>query len=51
MIIMVEQNTRKKLRIIPINEDFFARSEEDNKIFKNMVTIHSDGLMTFTAGL
>lgn len=35
---------------MPVNEEFFARREEDNKIYRNMVTIHSDGFLTFTVG-
>lgn len=38
------------MKRIPVDKNFFARREEDNKIYKNMVTIHSDGFMTFTSG-
>lgn len=38
------------MKRIEVDKNFFARREEDNKIYKNMVTIHSDGFMTFTVG-
>lgn len=38
------------MKRIPVDKNFFARREDDNKTYKNMVTIHSDGFMTFTAG-
>ena len=39
------------MKRIPINEQFFAKREEDNKIYRNMITIHSEGFITFTAGV
>ncbi len=38
------------MKKILVDKNFFARREEDNKIYRNMITIHSDGLMTFTVG-
>lgn len=50
LLLVIEEPSRKLLKSIPVNEDFFARREEDNKIYRNMVTVHSDGFMTFTFG-
>ena len=38
------------MKIVKVNEHFFARREEDNKVYRNMITIHDDGFTTFTAG-
>jgi adenylate kinase len=50
LILIVEEQTRKIFKRVVVDESFFPRREEDNKIYRNMVTIHSDGFMTFTAG-
>jgi hypothetical protein len=50
LLLVVEEPSRKLIKTVPVNEDFFARREEDNKIYRNMVTVHSDGFMTFTFG-
>jgi hypothetical protein len=50
LLLVVEEPSRKLLKSVPVNEEFFARREEDNKNYRNMVTIHSDGFLTFTAG-
>lgn len=49
-MLIVEESTRKLQRRIPVTDDFFVRREEDNKIYRNMITIHSDGFTTFTTG-
>jgi hypothetical protein len=50
LLLVVEEPSRRLLKSVPVDESFFARREEDNKIFRNMVTVHSDGFMTFTFG-
>jgi hypothetical protein len=50
LLLIVEEATRKLLRRIQVTEEFFVRREEDNKIYRNMVTIHFDGFTTFTTG-
>lgn len=50
MILIVDGLTHKPLKRLTVDENFFARMEEDNKIYKNMITIHSHGFITFTAG-
>jgi hypothetical protein len=46
----VDEETLRPVKFIKVTENFFARREEDNKIYRNMITIHSDGFMTFTSG-
>jgi len=50
MLLVVEEKTHKVSKRITVDSQFFTRREEDNKIYRNMVTIHSDGFMTFTTG-
>lgn len=50
LILIVDEETKKLTKVVKLDENFFARREEDNKIFRNMITIHSDGFMTFTSG-
>jgi hypothetical protein len=50
LLLVVDEATRKLQRRILVNDDFFVRREEDNKIYRNMITIHSDGFTTFTTG-
>jgi hypothetical protein len=50
LILIVDEQTRKIIKRVVVDESFFPRREEDNKIYRNMVTIHSDGFITFTAG-
>ena len=50
LLLIVDEETKKISKIVKITEHFFARRQEDNKVYRNMITIHSDGFMTFTAG-
>jgi hypothetical protein len=51
MLLLVEEESKKLMKKIMVDKNFFTRREEDNKIYRNMITIHSDGFMTFTVGL
>jgi hypothetical protein len=51
LIIVAEESTRKKIRYILVDEKFYVRREDDNKIYKNVIKLHSvDGFMTLTTG-
>jgi hypothetical protein len=50
LLLVVEEQSRKVLRRVVVDDSFFPRREEDNKIYRNMITIHSEGFTTFTAG-
>ena len=50
LLLIVDEETKKISKLVKITEHFFARRQEDNKVYRNMITIHSDGFMTFTAG-
>lgn len=49
-VLIIEELTRKIFKWISIDDKFFPRREEDNKTYRNIITIHSDGFLTFTAG-
>lgn len=48
--LMVIDENRKIIKWIIINENFYVRREEDNKIYRNIIKVHSDGFLTFSAG-
>lgn len=48
--VMVIDEHRKILRWVNIDENFYVRREEDNKIYRNIIKIHSEGFLTFSAG-
>ena len=47
---VIDENTRKKLKRIPIDETFYARRQQDNKTYRNIIKVHADGFTTFSAG-
>lgn len=47
---VIDSETRKVWKWIKIDEGFFVRREEDNKIYRNIIKVHSDGFITFSAG-
>ena len=47
---MVIDDSRKIIKWIQIDQNFYVRREEDSKIYRNIIKIHSDGFMTFSAG-
>ena len=51
LILIVEENTRKKLYYIEVDEKFYVRREEDSKVYKNIIKIHSkDGYVSVSTG-
>lgn len=49
-LIVVHNGYKKIIKWINIDQNFYVRREEDNKTYKNVVKIHSDGYITFSAG-
>ncbi len=47
---MVIDEYRKKLKVIKVDDKFYVRREEDSKIYRNMIKVHSEGFTTFTTG-
>jgi hypothetical protein len=51
VILIVDENTRKKLYYIKVDEKFYFRREEDSKVYRNMIKIHSkEGYVTVSTG-
>ena len=48
--VMVIDEHRKILKWVDIDANFYVRREEDNKIYRNIIKIHSEGFLTFSAG-
>lgn len=49
LVILIDSN-RRVLKWIDIDEKFYVRREEDNKTYRNIIKIHYDGFMMFSAG-
>lgn len=47
---MVDEATRKIIKRININDKYYVRREEDSKVYRNVIKIHSDGFTNFSAG-
>ncbi len=51
LILIVDENTRKKLYYIKADKKFYVRREDDSKIYRNIIKIHSkEGYVTITTG-
>ena len=51
LIIVAEELTRRKIRYIMVDEKFYVRREDDNKVYRNVIKLHSvEGFMSLTTG-
>ena len=51
LILIVDENTRKKLYYIKADKKFYVRREDDSKVYRNIIKIHSkEGYVTITTG-
>jgi hypothetical protein len=50
IVVVVNKQSREIIKWIKVNENFYVRREEDSKTYKNIIKIHSDGFITFSAG-
>ena len=50
LLLVVDDNTRKILKRINVNDKYYARREEDSKVYRNVIKVHSDGFTNFSAG-
>lgn len=51
-LVLIIDESRKVLYRIDIDSNFYARREEDNKTYRNIIKIYSkqNGFLTFSAG-